>query len=199
MKKTRLLLKLASLLIINLIFINCTSQVTGKVTLDPNSQKFLDYVSYIILPVEEKIFREMPPEDRGQFLEDFWERRDPDPSTKVNEYRQTYYTRLAYANKAFYAGKPGWKTERGRIYILLGPPTNIIDKPMGDTAPSERRVYQQIREYYTPPVISITEKSNEIWIYNEYTEFIGGPLHLLFIDYQGTGDYKLTTTYDIEP
>ncbi|MFC2169128.1 GWxTD domain-containing protein [Acidobacteriota bacterium] len=199
MKKTGLLIKLASLLIVNLIFINCTSQVTSKVKLDPNSQKFLDYVSYIILPVEEKIFREMPPEDRGQFLEDFWGRRDPDPSTKVNEYRQDFYARLAYANKAFHAGKPGWKTERGRIYILLGPPTNIIDKPMGDAAPSERGYYQQDAGTSNTPTVGISEKANEIWIYNQYTEFTGGPLQLLFIDYQGSGDYKLTTTLDIEP
>ncbi|GAH84100.1 unnamed protein product, partial [marine sediment metagenome] len=92
----------------------------------------MDIIRYIITPQEERIFREMPPEDRGEFIMDFWARRDSDPSTPENEFRSQYYTRLAVADKAFRAGIPGWMTDKGRIYILLGPPTDVIKKTMGE-------------------------------------------------------------------
>ena len=177
------------------LLIFCASKGPGKVTLDPTSQKFLDYIGYIILPVEEKIFREMPVEDRGEFIRDFWARRDPDPSTPINEFRQIYYARLATADKAFRAGKPGWKTDRGRIYILLGPPTNIIKKPMGDV-PYEGGKYVKASTLETG---TLTERPTEIWVYDQYPEFFSGPLRLVFVDYYSTGDYKLTTNVEITP
>jgi GWxTD domain-containing protein len=176
-----------------LFLVGCASKGPGKISLDPTSQKFLDMIAYIILPVEEKIFREMPPEDRGEFIKDFWARRDPDPSTPVNEFRERHYARLAMANKAFRAGTPGSKTDRGRIYILLGPPTNIIKKAMGDVP------YEQGKFFTANPLESgtLTEMPTEIWVYDNYPELFSGPLHLTFVDYHGTGDYKLTTNVSI--
>ena len=175
--------------------IACASSQPKKLQLDPLSQKFLDYVSYIIMPVEEKIFREMPPEDRGEFIRDFWARRDPDPSTPINEFRQTFYTRLAIADKAFKVGKPGWRTDRGRIYILLGPPTNVISKSMGDV-PYEQNKFVKANPLETG---TITERATEIWVYDNYPEYFAGPLRLVFVDYYGTGDYKLQTKLEITP
>lgn len=177
------------------LLVFCASKGPGKVALDPTSQKFLDYIGYIILPVEEKIFREMPSEDRGEFIRDFWARRDPDRSTPINEFRQIYYARLATADKAFRAGKPGWRTDMGRIYIILGPPTNIIKKTMGDV-PYEGGQYVKASTLETG---TLTERPTEIWVYDNYLEYFSGPLRLVFVDYYSTGDYKLTTDVNITP
>jgi len=168
-----------------------------KSPLDSNSQKFLDFIRYIITPQEERIFREMPPEDRGKFIVDFWARRDPDPSTPENEFRSQYYTRLAVADRAFRAGIPGWMTDKGRIYILLGPPTDVIKKGMGDTSAEltkdRRELSTNLLEEGT-----FTERPTEIWIYNQYPDYFSGPLRLTFVDYEGTGDYKLTTDVEVK-
>ncbi|HDJ23260.1 MAG TPA: GWxTD domain-containing protein [Candidatus Aminicenantes bacterium] len=186
----------AILLVWMVLAFSCvSSQQPQKVKLDPVSEQFLDNVSFIILPVEEKIFREMPPEDRGEFIRDFWARRDPDPSTPGNEYRQTYYTRLAIADRAFKVGKPGRKTDRGRIYILFGPPTNVITKSMGDV-PYEQRGFVKANPLESG---TITERATEIWIYDNYPEYFAGPLRLVFVDYYGTGDYRLETKLEITP
>jgi GWxTD domain-containing protein len=126
---------------------------------------------------------------------DFWARRDTDPSTPINEFRQAYYTRLATADKAFRAGKPGWKTDRGRIYILLGRPTNILRKAMGDV-PYESGKYITASTLETG---TLTEKPTEIWVYDNYPEIFAGPLRLVFVDFHETGEYKLTTNLEITP
>ena len=80
-------------------------------------------VAYIITDEEKKIFKSLKTDDeREQFIEQFWLRRDPDPDTDVNEYREEYYQRIAYANENFASGIPGWKTDRGHIYIMFGKP-----------------------------------------------------------------------------
>ncbi len=174
-------------------FAACASKGPGKVELDPQSQQFLDYMSYIILPVEKKIFLEMPHEDRGEFIRDFWARRDPDPTTPENEYRTIFYNRLAIADQAYRIGKPGWKTDRGRMYILLGPPTNVITKSMGGSP--------QFRPTLMPEAPleegTVTEKPTEIWVYDNYTDEFSGPLRLVFVDYYRTGDYQLTSHQEI--
>lgn len=166
--------------------------------LDSPAQQFLEQISYIITRQEERIFREIPPEDRKKFIEAFWRRRDPNPETEVNEFRQAYYTRLAIADKAFKAGIPGWKTDRGRIYVLLGPPTDVIKKTMGDTptefGESKRQLSSNILEEGT-----VTERSSEIWIYNQYPDYFSGPLRLVFMATEGTKDYKLVSDITIKP
>ncbi len=65
-------------------------------------------------------------QERNRFIEQFWKRRDPDPSTAVNEFRQEHFRRVRHANQRFdREGKPGWKTERGRAYIIHGPPDQV--------------------------------------------------------------------------
>jgi len=168
-----------------------------KPPLDSNSQKFLDFIRYIITSQEERIFREMPPEDRGEFIMDFWARRDPDPSTPENEFRSQYYTRLAVADKAFRAGIPGWMTDKGRIYILLGPPTDVIKKSMGDPSSEFRKDKRELSSNLLEDG-TLTERPTEIWIYNQYPDYFSGPLRLVFVDYESNGDYKLTTDVEVK-
>ncbi len=169
-----------------------------KSPVDSNSQKFLDIIRYIITPQEERIFRAMPPEDRGEFIRDFWARRDSDPSTPENEFRSVYYTRLAVADKAFRAGIPGWMTDKGRIYILLGPPTDVIKKAMGEKSTEFSRDQRQLSTNLLEEG-TFTERPAEIWIYNQYSDYFAGPLRLIFVDYEGTGNYKLTTDVEVKP
>lgn len=199
MKKRRKNIFCFFLLIIPLCFhLSCASYKITKPSLDPQSQKFLDIIRYIITPQEEKIFREMPSEDRAEFLADFWKRRDPTPETEANEFRSQYYSRLAVADKAYRAGIPGWMTDRGRIFILLGSPTDVIKKSMGEhtteLSKAGRELSSDLLEEGTR-----TERPTEIWIYNQYPDYFSGPMRLVFVDYESTGDYKLTTDVEVKP
>src|SRR3954466_14876244 len=87
---------------------------------------------YIITDEERKAFKKLETdEERERFIEEFWRRRDPDPDTDENEYREEYYERIAYGNEHFASGIPGWKTDRGRIYIVYGKPDEIETHPSG--------------------------------------------------------------------
>jgi len=89
-------------------------------------------VRWIITPEELSAFKQLSnDEERDQFIEQFWLRRDPTPDTPENEYKEEHYRRIAYANEHFAAGKPGWMTDRGRIYIVFGPPDEIDAHPSG--------------------------------------------------------------------
>jgi GWxTD domain-containing protein len=89
-------------------------------------------VRWIITDEERKTFNALKTDDeREQFIEQFWLRRDPDPDTDSNEYREEYYQRIAYANEKFTSGIPGWKTDRGRIYIVFGKADQIESHPSG--------------------------------------------------------------------
>ena len=91
-------------------------------------------VTYIITDEERKAFKQMnTDEEREQFVEQFWLRRDPTPDTVENEYKEEHYRRIAYANEHYASGIPGWKTDRGRIYITFGPPDEIDSHPSGGT------------------------------------------------------------------
>ena len=82
-------------------------------------------VKYIITPEEKDAFEKLrTEEERERFIEQFWRRRDPDPSTAFNEFREEHFRRIAYANEHFKSGVAGWSTDRGRIYIMYGPPTS---------------------------------------------------------------------------
>ncbi len=158
----------------------------------------------------------MPPKDRAEFIMDFWARRDSDPSTLENEFRSVYCTRLAVADKAFRAGTTGWMTDKGRIYILLGPPTDVIKKTVGDKSPEllyhhspgkenvsenpppkpRRRQWQLSKNLWKEG--SSTQIPTEIWIYDQYSDYFGKPLRLTFVDYEGTGNFKLTTDAEVK-
>lgn len=198
MKKSYLLCLLPVVVALLLHSACASSYKILKPPVDSNSQKFLDIIRYIITPQEERIFRAMPPEDRGEFIMDFWARRDSDPSTPENEFRSQYYTRLAVADKAFRAGIPGWMTDRGRIYILLGPPTDVIKKTMGEKSIEFSRDQRQLSTNLLEEG-TFTEKPTDIWIYNQYPDYFAGPLRLTFVDYESTGNYKLTTDVEVKP
>jgi GWxTD domain-containing protein len=104
-----------------------------KQELSKTYKKWLDEdVSWIITDEERSAFKRLSnDEERDQFIEQFWLRRDPTPDTIENEYKEEHYRRIAYANEHFAAGKPGWRTDRGRIYIMFGPPDEIESHPSG--------------------------------------------------------------------
>src|SRR5947209_13593334 len=96
-------------------------------------KKWLDEdVNYIITDEERKAFKQLKTdEERDQFIEQFWLRRDPDPDTPENEYKDEYFQRIQYANEKFTSGIAGWRTDRGRIYIMFGKPDELESHPAG--------------------------------------------------------------------
>src|SRR6266516_6531300 len=98
-----------------------------KVELSKSYKKWLDEdVPYIITDEERAAFRQLSnDEERDNFMEAFWQRRDPTPDTVENEFKEEHYRRIAYANEHFAAGIPGWKSDRGRLYIVYGPADEI--------------------------------------------------------------------------
>ncbi len=115
-------------LVLSILFLgNCG---IGRLELDPESRDFYEYARLIMTGQEKEIFRLLPDkESREEFIQDFWDKRDPDPYTEENEFEDEFYGRIEYANKHFIEGIPGWKTDRGRIYIYLGPPDKIEQRP----------------------------------------------------------------------
>src|ERR1019366_10399770 len=103
--------------------------------LDTPYKKWLqEEVPYIISDEERSAFLHLQTnEEREQFIEAFWQRRDPTPDTVENEFKEEHYRRIAYANERFASGVPGWRTDRGRTYIVYGPPDEIESHPSGGT------------------------------------------------------------------
>ena len=131
--------------------------------LDPESREFYSKVRYIIQSEERKAFLALAEADRPAFIEDFWKRRDPKPSTEENEYKTEYFNRIETANHLFSGGAaPGWLQDRGRVYITLGPPDYRETYPRGIT-------------FYGLPT--------EIWWY--------GFFPITFIDEKWVDDYRL--------
>ena len=136
--------------------------------LNPVNAEFLSKVRYIITRKERKIFLELPDSEKKAFRENFWEIRDPDPDTDENEFKMEYFNRIETANELFVSdGIPGWLTDRGRIYILFGPPYERMTYAMGSASGN---------------------RSREIWYY--------GTFPVVFIDSENTGQFKLVT-YDL--
>ena len=139
-------------------------------------------VTYIITDEERAAWKRMGTDDeREQFIEGFWLRRDPTPDTAENEYKEEHYRRIAYANERFASGIPGWKSDRGRIYITFGPPDEIEDHPSGGT-------------YDRPPEEGGGTTSTfpfAKWRYR-YIEGIGSDINIEFVDPTMTGEYRLT-------
>jgi GWxTD domain-containing protein len=139
-------------------------------------------VVWIITDEERAAFKQLTnDEERDNFIEAFWQRRDPTPDTEENEYKEEHYRRIAYANEHFAAGIPGWKTDRGRIYIMYGPPDEIDSHPSGGTY--ERPVDEGGGETSTFPF--------EDWRYR-YIEGIGQEINIEFVDTCMCGDYHMT-------
>src|SRR5215469_379475 len=119
--------------------------------------------------------------ERDNFIEAFWQRRDPTPDTEENEYKDEHYRRIAYANEHFAAGIPGWRTDRGRMYIMYGKPDSIDSHPMG--GPYQRPAEEGGGSTETYPF--------ETWRYR-YLEGIGQEIEIEFVDTCGCGEYHMT-------
>ncbi len=146
-------------------------------------KKWLDEdVAYIITDEERAAFKQLSnDEERDNFIEAFWQRRDPTPDTEENEYKEEHYQRIAYANEHFAAGVPGWKTDRGRIYIVFGKPDEIESHPSGGTY--ERPMEEGGGETSTYPF--------EDWRYR-YIEGIGQEVIIEFVDPCMCGEFHMT-------
>jgi GWxTD domain-containing protein len=102
-----------------------------KFELDPTSRDFYETARLIMTRQENRIFRHLPDkESREEFITDFWLKRDPDSETEENEFREEFFRRIEYANEHFFEGPPGWKTDRGRMYIYFGAPDRMDGSPM---------------------------------------------------------------------
>jgi len=139
-------------------------------------------VRWIITDEEEKAFKSLTnDEERDQFIEQFWQRRNPNPDSPENEYRDEHYARIEYANEHFAAGKPGWMTDRGHIYIAFGKPDSIDSHPSGGNY--ERPMDEGGGSTSTFPF--------EIWHYR-YIAGIGDNIDIEFVDTCMCGDYHAT-------
>ncbi len=151
--------------------------------LDRPFEKWLkEDVTYVITDEERAAWKRLnTAEEREQFIEQFWLRRDPTPDTGENEYKEEHYRRIAYANEHYASGIPGWKTDRGRTYIMFGPADEIESHPSGGS-------------YERPPEEGGGTTSTfpfEKWRYR-YIEGVGQEVILEFVDPTMTGEYRMT-------
>jgi len=142
----------------------------GQKKLKPEYEQFLSEVRYIITSAERRAFLDRPDSEKPQFIEEFWKSRDTDPYTPENEFKDEYLGRIAQSNTLFVGeGRPGWLTDRGRIYILFGPPTQREpSSPAGDTR----------------------GRCQELWYYQSFP--------VVFLDRGCTGTFMLET-FDLSP
>src|SRR6266403_343306 len=148
----------------------------------PYKQWLNEDVIYIISPSERQAFLQLETnEEREQFIEQFWLRRSATPDLPDTDFKEEHYRRIAYANEHYASGIPGWKTDRGRMYIMWGPPDEIETHPTGGT--------------YDRPMDegggSTTTYPWETWRYR-YMEGIGENIILEFVDPSGSGEYHMT-------
>ncbi len=146
-------------------------------------KKWMDEdVRYIITDEERQSFKRLKTdEERQQFVEQFWLRRDPTPDTEENEYKEEHYRRIAYANDHYASGIPGWKTDRGMIYIKYGPADEIDSHPSGGSY--ERPIEEGGGETSTFPF--------EDWRYR-YLEGVGTNVIIEFVDTTMSGEYHIS-------
>ncbi len=136
---------------------------------------------YIISDEERAVFKTLStPDEMEQFIEQFWFRRDPDPRTAENEFKAEHYRRIAYTNEHFKSGREGWRSDRGRVYIIHGPPAEISSFPSGG-------MYQ--RPLNEGGGITATYPF-EVWRYRNI-DGIGETILLEFVDPSLSGDYRL--------
>lgn len=166
-RRRRIWLATACLLLIAALLSGCRLYRLEK-RLSPPYADFLSKVRYIITGKERKIFLELPDSEKDAFIDEFWNRRDPDPDTAENEFKMEYFDRLEEAERLFTGeGRPGWLTDRGRIYILFGPPLDRITDTIGR---------------------SETERCSEVWYYGDFP--------VVFRDRNCSGQFQLVT-YDL--
>ncbi len=148
----------------------------------PYKKWLSEEVGYIITDEERAAFKRFATdEERQSFVEQFWLRRDPTPDTEENEYKEEHYRRIAYANERYASGIPGWKSDRGRIYITFGPPDEIESHPSGGT-------YQRPFEEGGGTTSTFPF---EKWRYR-YIDGIGTDINIEFVDTTQSGEYRMT-------
>ena len=154
-----------------------------KQELSSDDKKWLNQdVRWIISDEEKKAFMQLSnEEEREQFIEAFWDRRNPNPDSEDNEFKDEHYRRIEYANEHYAAGMPGWMTDRGRIYIVYGPADEVESHPSGGTY--ERPMEEGGGETSTFPF--------EDWRYR-YIEGIGQEVIIEFVDDCQCGAYEMT-------
>src|SRR6202043_3162139 len=151
--------------------------------LDTPYKKWLqEEVPYIISDEERAAFLQLQTnEEREQFIEAFWQRRDPTPDTVENEFKEEHYRRIAYANERYASGIPGWKADRGRIYITYGPADEVESHPSGGSY--ERPSEEGGGNTSTYPF--------EKWRYR-YIDGIGNDINIEFVDTTMSGEYHMS-------
>ncbi|GAC1631676.1 MAG: hypothetical protein NVS9B14_03870 [Candidatus Acidiferrum sp.] len=155
----------------------------AKDELSESLDHLLEAFIYIIRPEELDAYKRLGTnEEREQFIEILLERHNPHPDRPVEEFKEEHYLRIAYANEHFSSGIPGWKTDRGHVYIVWGPPDEIDSHPTGGTY--DRPMWQGGGS--TPTY------NWELWRYR-HMEGIGDNIELEFVDPSGSGEYHLTT------
>lgn len=154
-----------------------TNSATGEDRLDTDA--FLDECRYLLTKLEVKMYKSRKTEEeRQEFIQNFWRSLDPNPLTDFNEYRDLYYKRLSEANRLFSRGKPGYLTDRGKIFVLMGPP-------------DEKESHYAGR--------SMDEHPSEIWIYRSAQHRgLDRDTEIAFIDDTGTGDYRISSRAALE-
>lgn len=139
-------------------------------------------VVYIISEYEKSVLKNLPTdEQRERFIKMFWKRRDPTPETPFNEFREEHYRRINFANKNYFEGRTGWRTDRGRIYIMFGPPDFFETNPGG----AKGFLFEQA---------STAEYPSEVWTYR-YIPGVRSRMQrvdFMFIDQYANGEYKLS-------
>lgn len=197
MRNIASLIPSAVILVFMLLITSCaTARLESR--LDPASEDFFSKVRYIITQEESKIFLELPASDRTKFIEEFWKRRDPTPGTERNEFEEAYFARIEEANHLFRGSRPGWLQDRGRIYILFGPPNERQTNPMGGRVVDPYVDPREMVEGREAQRLATGEKATEIWVYYNLFSSLQRPqaIRLVFVDSHGTGDYQLTTNLD---
>lgn len=140
-------------------------------------------VAYLIAPEEKAVFDKLTTDsERDAFIEQFWARRDPDPKTPYNEFKEEYYRRISYANENFTAGIPGWKTDRGMVYIKYGPPDHIEDYVYGSGY--DRPTWEGGGKTKVFPT--------QFWEYR-HIDGIGDDIEIEFVDPEGGNLYRIQT------
>jgi GWxTD domain-containing protein len=166
--------------------LSCVAALAVQSNEEKGAAKYYDKwlnqdVLYIISDDEREVFAKLKtPEEREQFIEQFWERRNPNPGKGGNEFREEHYRRIAYANAKYASGIPGWKTDRGRTYIMFGEPAEIEDHAGGGNY--VRPNYEGGGSTNTYPF--------QIWRYRHIDE-VGDDVEIEFVDQSWTGQYKM--------
>lgn len=151
----------------------------------PYLQWLREDVGCIITDPEVSAFKMLKREERDNFIDAFWRRRDPTPETEENEFEGEHYRRIVYANERFSSFVPGWKTDRGRIYILFGPPDQIAEDATALTKNTDQRTAATVA-----PV--------EVWRYR-YLQGFGQEVELRFVDDCNCGEFHLMGVPERDP